>query len=98
LMKFFNKTARRWNARSVLESTYKIIISCVLMAAVIYGCLRIFNSIFDTQTFFGLLLQTAFSALIGAGIYFGASLLYKLPEPVSFMKKIFKKGYDTEQY
>jgi putative peptidoglycan lipid II flippase len=98
LMKFFNKKSKEWDARSILNSVYKIIISCILMAVVIYGCLQIFDLFFDTQTFLGLFLQTAISASIGMGIYFVISLLYKLPEPISFMKRVFRKGYDTEQY
>jgi len=60
--------------------------------------LQVLNLFFDTQTFLGLFLQTAISALIGIGVYFIVSLWYRLPEPISFMKRIFKRGYDTEQY
>ena len=98
LMKFFGKKSKKLNVQYVLSSVYKIIISCVLMTIIIYGCLQIFNSIFDTQTYIGLFLQTGISALIGIGVYFIVSLWYKLPEPVSFIKRIFRKGYDTEQY
>lgn len=98
LMKFFNRKTKEWNTKYVLRSVYKILISCILMAMVIYGCLRVFNLVFDTQTFLGLFLQTGISVLIGAGIYFIVSWLYKLPEPISFIKRIFRRGYDTEQY
>jgi putative peptidoglycan lipid II flippase len=98
LMKFFGKKSKEWNLKSILKSVYKIVISCVLMAVVIYGCLQIFDLFFDTQTFLGLFLQAGISAIIGIGIYFVVSLLYKLPEPISFMRRIFRRGYDTEQY
>ena len=98
LMKFFNKKTKEWGAKYVLNSIYKMILSCVGMSVVIYGCLQFLNLFFNTQTFLGLFLQTGISALIGAGVYFAVSLWYKLPEPISFMKKIFKNDYDTEQY
>lgn len=98
LMKFFNKKSKECNAKLILNSAYKIILSSVAMVVVIYGCLQFLNLFFDNQTFLGLFLQTAISVLIGLGVYFLVSLQCKLPEPISFMKRIFKKGYDTEQY
>ena len=98
LIRFFNKKSKALNIQHVLKSVYKIMISCILMVIVIYGCLRVLDLFFDTQTFLGLFLQTAISALVGAGVYFIISWLYKLPESISFMKRIFRKGYDAEQY
>jgi len=98
LMKFFNKKSKEWDAKFILDSVYKIILSSVAMVVVIYGSLQFLNLFFNNQTFLGLFLQTAISALIGIGAYFMVSLWCKLPEPISFMKRIFKRGYDTEQY
>jgi putative peptidoglycan lipid II flippase len=90
LMKYFNKKIGTWNYKPILSSVYKIIISCILMMLVVYGLLQVFNLIFDTKTFFGLLLQTGFAGLFGTGIYFIVSLIFKLPGSLSVMKKIFK--------
>lgn len=99
LMKFFNKKTRGYDARdvfgSVLKSVFKILISCILMAITIYGLLQVFNLIFNTKTFVGLFLQTSLSGLIGLGVYFVVSLLFKLPESISMVKRfLFKNKND----
>jgi len=100
LMKFFNRKTRGYDARdifsSVFKSVFKIVVSCILMALVIYGLLQIFNLIFNTKTFIGLFLQTSISGLIGIGVYFIISLLFKLPESMAMAKKfLFKSKRDT---
>jgi len=90
LMKFFNQRIKNWNLKLILDSVYKIIASCILMTAVIYISLRITNLFVDNRTFVGLFIQTAVSAGIGIMIYFLASLFLKIPEPVSFIKRLFR--------
>ena len=90
LMKFFNKRVKNWNLKLILNSVYKIIISCILMAGVIYGFLHILSLFVNNRTFIGLFIQTAISAGVGIAIYFLISLLLKLPEPVSCIKRLFR--------
>jgi putative peptidoglycan lipid II flippase len=95
LMKFFNKKIKKYNANKILDSVFKIIISCVLMVFAIYGLLRAFNLLFNTTTFVGLLSQVGLSAIIGIGIYFLASLVFKLPESMILAKKfLFRNKED----
>jgi len=95
LMKFFNKKNKEYNSKKIFESVFKILISCVLMALVVYGLLRVFDLVFDTTTFIGLLLQVGISTLIGIGIYFLSSLGFKLSESMVLVKKfLFKNKED----
>lgn len=91
LVKFFNKKFGRWNSTIVLNSVYKIILSCALMILVIYGLLRALDLFLNTRTFIGLFVQTAIAGGVGVAIYFFVSLLLKLPEPISFIKRLFFK-------
>jgi len=95
LMRFFNKKIKKYNTGKVFKSVFKIVISCIPMAFVIYGLLRVFNLIFDTTTFIGLLFQTGLSAVTGIGVYFLVSMIFKLPESMVLAKKfLFKNKKD----
>jgi putative peptidoglycan lipid II flippase len=90
LMKFFNRRIKSWNLKAILNSVYKIIASCILMIVAIYVFLRIADLFVDNRTFVGLFIQTAISAGAGIMIYFLTSLFLKIPEPVSFIKRLFR--------
>jgi len=96
LMKFFNQKTKGYDTKnifnSVLKSVLKIVTSCILMGAVVYGLLQVLNLFFNTKTFIGLFLQTSISGLIGIGIYFIISLLFKLPESVSMTKRFLLRN------
>ncbi len=95
LMKFFHKKVKGYDTKAIFDSVSKILISCVLMAVIIYGLLQVLNSIFNTATFVGLFLQVAISAIIGIGIYFLISLAFRLSESMTIVRKfIFKNKED----
>ncbi len=95
LMKAFNRKVKKYNIKNILNPILKIVASCILMGAIVYGSLQVFNLFFNTRTFIGLFLQTAISGLIGIGAYFIVSLWFKLPESMAVAKKfLFKNKED----
>jgi len=88
LLKYFDKKIGQWNGKMILDSAYKMIISCVVMAIVIYGSLQVFDFFFDTHRFTGLLMQSGIAMLIGVAIYFLISFVLKMPEPRILINKI----------
>lgn len=91
LLKAFDKKIKSWNPQLILDSLWKMIIGCVLMAVIVYTFLYIADLFFDTHTFIGIFLQAAIAAGGGAIIYFILTFFLKSPEAKGLIKKVFKK-------
>ena len=91
LLKFFDKKIKSWYPRDILNSLWKVIIACVLMAITVYALLYVLDLFLNTRTFIGIFLQTAIAALGGTIIYFISTFLLKSPEIRKLLRKIFKK-------
>ena len=91
LIRFFSKKVDFWRQRNILDSLVKNILSCIIMAVVIYAMLNITSLFLNTHTFVGIFFQALISAVFGAIIYFLSSLIFKSEEAHTLVKKIFKK-------
>lgn len=92
LLKAFDKKIKYWQPKMILNSLWKIIFACILMAVTTYALLQILNLIFNTRTFVGIFIQSTLAVLGGIIIYFISSLLLKSPEIKVLMNKIFALG------
>lgn len=88
LLKYFDKKIKQWNKKIILNSLYKIIISCVILAIVIYGSLQVLDFFLDTHRFAGLLVQSCMATVIGVIFYFLISLVLKMSESRLLINKI----------
>jgi len=91
LAKFFSKKVDFWNRKSIFDAVVKNILSCAVMAIVVYAMLNLTSLFLNTRTFVGIFLQTLISAIIGASVYFLFSLMLKSEEAQALVKKIYKK-------
>jgi len=91
LLIVFNKKIGLWKFKNILNSVFKMIISCVLMAITVYSLLFTFNIFFDTRMFFGILIQTILAGLGGLLIYFIFSLLLGLDQARIIIRKVLRR-------
>jgi putative peptidoglycan lipid II flippase len=91
LLKFFDKKIKHWHPQQILNSLFKIIIACILMAITVYALLYVLDLVFNTRTFIGIFLQAAIAAFGGTIIYFISTLLLKSSEGIGLIRKIIKK-------
>jgi putative peptidoglycan lipid II flippase len=91
LIRFFSKRVDFWRHRSILDSLVKTVLSCAIMAVVVYAMLNALALFLDTRTFVGIFLQALISAVLGLVVYFLSSLVLKSEEANTLVKKIFKK-------
>lgn len=66
--------------KEIWQSCLKIILAGLLMAFFTYGTLQIISPLVDTQTFFGIFLQTISAGLVGMVIYLLATFIFRSPE------------------
>jgi len=90
LLKVFDKKIKYWQPSKILDSLWKIILACLLMAITIYALLYVLDLFLNTRTFIGIFFQAAIASIAGIIIYFVSTLLLKSPESVALIKKIFK--------
>ena len=87
-LKYYGKKMGQWNGKMILNSAYKMIISSIVMAMVIYGSLQLLNLFVNTHKFIGLLIQSGIAAIIGIAFYFFVSLILKMTEPKILINKL----------
>jgi len=92
LLFFFNKKIGYWQPKRILDSIFKIIIACILMAVMVYCLLYLLNLSFNTRTFVGIFIQTTIAAIGGVIIYFITTFFFKSPEIIALLNKFFKKN------
>jgi len=80
LLAFLKRKLKDVHMRGILKSFNRAFFASLLMAVSIYFSLRVAASFVDMQTFFGVLAQTAFAALVGLLAYFLAARILKFPE------------------
>ncbi|GAH49441.1 unnamed protein product, partial [marine sediment metagenome] len=91
LLKFFDEKVKYWQPKLILNSLFKIILACVLLAITVYALLYVLDLFLNTRTFIGIFFQAAIAALGGIIIYFISTLLLKSPEARGLIGKILKK-------
>lgn len=91
LLIIFHKKITYWQPKLVAKSVFKIIISCLLMAIMVYILLYFADLFFNTRTFIGIFLQSIIAASGGIITYFISTFLFKSPETRGLIKKIFRK-------
>lgn len=91
LLRAFDKKIGYWKPKLILESVWKMIISCVLMAIIVFSFLYLLDSIFDTKTFLGILFQTCVAGFFGGLVYFISTLILRSPEAKGLVKRILRK-------
>jgi putative peptidoglycan lipid II flippase len=91
LLGVFDKKIKFWHPRIVLDSFWKVIIACLLMAITIYALLYVLNLFVNTRTFVGIFMQASLAGLGGIVIYFISSLLLKSPEALGLIRKFLSK-------
>jgi len=92
LLIFFDKRIKCWKPQMILDSVWKMILGCILMAMIVYILLHATSLIFNTRTFLGIFSQTLISAVGGIIIYLLSTLLLGSCEIKSFLKRIFRKN------
>lgn len=75
----------------IFESTARLVIASVMMGAIVYASLHIFNTIVDTHKVAGLLLQTSGAVVIGGISYFLLTWLFKCEEIRFVLEKVRRK-------
>lgn len=78
--------------KEIWRSLKKILFSSFLMIGFVYLTLYLASRYLNTQTFFGIFLQTAFAVLVGAFVYIAAALVLNSPEIKTIKRWIFRQG------
>jgi len=91
LVRCFSKKVDFWQQKNILDGLVKSILSCAIMAVVIYALLNVSALFLNTHTFLGIFLQAVIAGIIGVAVYFLSSLILKSEEAQTLVKKIFKK-------
>lgn len=91
LVKVFDKKINFWQPKLILNSLFKIIVACVLLAITVYALLYVLDLFINTRTFIGIFIQAVIAALGGAIIYFVSTFLLRSPEARGLIGKILKK-------
>lgn len=91
MIKLFSQKIELWNRKSIFDSLVKIIISCAVMAVMIYAVLNFSSLFLNTRTFWGIFFQAGISAVFGLITYFLSAMVLKSEEAIALTKKIFKK-------
>lgn len=90
LIRKFSRKVDFWKRKAILDSLVKMILSCILMAIVIYVLLYFFAAIVNTRTFVGIFIQACGAAGGGIIVYFLTALILKSIEAQTLIRKIFK--------
>ena len=91
LIKLFSQKIDFWHRKNVLDFLVKIILSCIMMAIMIYTALHVSSFFLNTRTFWGIFIQAGISALFGIIVYFFSALAMRSEEAMALIKKILKK-------
>lgn len=94
LMFFLNKRLNGLPWRQIGLFLSKVGVSVVIMGGVGYLMLRVANLIVTTHTFWGLLAQTAITAVVAVFVYLALATIFKIPEVKVILKpmKLFKRN------
>ncbi len=91
LLIFLYKKIGDFRVREIFKSSIKIIAASILLVVASYFTRQIMADFIDMQTFFGVFLQAAISALAGIFVYIVFTLLFKSPEIKSLKIIIFRR-------
>ena len=80
LLFFLYKKIGDFEIKKILDSLKKILISSFIMAVTVYFSLRFLVNFVSLKTFFGVLFQTALSAILGLSIYLIFSKILNIKE------------------
>lgn len=92
---FLRKKIGTLKLAEISNSFKKIILATILMGLAVYFSLHLAANLVNMRTFFGILLQTIFAAILGALIYFLICYLLKSPELKTIKFSIFKQFSKT---
>lgn len=93
LIFFLNKRLKGLPWRGIGLMVMKVVGAALVMGGIGYIMLRVVNLIVTTHTFWGLLAQTAITALVAVFVYLAVSTIFKIPEVKVILKpmKLFKR-------
>ena len=91
LIGIFSQKIEFWPRKNILDFLVKTILSCVVMAVMIYTALHVSSFFLNTRTFLGIFVQAGISALAGIIAYFLSALVLGSREAVALVRKFFKK-------
>ena len=91
LLVFLYKKIGDFRIREIFKSSIKIIAASILLVTASYFTRQIMANFVDMQTFWGVFLQAAISALVGIFVYVVFVMFFRSPEVKSLKTIIFRK-------
>lgn len=91
LLIFLYKKIGDFRIREIFNSSVKILSASILLVVITYFTLQVVAGFVDMQTFWGVFLQAAVSALVGIFVYIVFTLLFKSPEIETLKLTILRK-------